>query len=83
MGIEYAWKNWRFNRVLWARMMARAIEIHGVHDIAEMLVIDAATMESWSKNRYYRGFNYPSMTNFIAVCNLLDIDPRSCFELEE
>jgi len=83
MGIEYAWKDWKFNRALWALLMERAIKVHDVDDLAEMLDVSTTSIVFWAQNRYTKPFAYPSMTNFLAVCNLLDIDPRKMFELEE
>jgi len=82
MGIEYKWIDWGFNRDLWAESIAKAIELHGILDLAEMLAIDPTTLDSWAKNRYYKGFNYPSMTNFIKVVNLLNLNPARFWALE-
>jgi len=83
MGIEYKWLDWNFNRDLWAETVSKAIDAHGLLDLAEMLDIDHSSLGSWAKNRYYKGFNYPSMTNFLKVVNLLNLNPAHFWALEQ
>jgi hypothetical protein len=51
--------------------------------LAAMLGLDASTVNNWKNHaRSNTETPYPSMTNFLKVCNLLDLDPREYFVLE-
>ncbi len=83
MGIEYKWVNWTFDRVLWSEVIKSAIEKYGIDDLAEISEVSTSTLYNWSIGRYQRGFEWPHMVNFLKLTNLLDLDPRKFFALEE
>lgn len=51
---------------------------------AEILGVHSSTLRNWRNNAHRNTlFPYPNMTNFLTVCNLLDLDPRNFFVLAE
>jgi hypothetical protein len=42
-----------------------------------------ATIVNWANGNYKSEFPWPHMLNLLKVCNLLDLDPRAFFILEE
>lgn len=69
-----------------AGFAAELKEIHqdDLKDFAEVIGIDHSTLENWRSGSYVkRGTPFPSMGNFIAACNWLDLDPRAFFILED
>jgi len=83
MGIEYKWVNWTFDRALWSETMDRAIEKYGIEDLAEIAELDASTLNNWANGRYKGAFKWPHMVNFLKLTNLLDLDPRKFYCLED
>jgi len=81
--MEYKWVDWIFNKRLWAQVINRAVEVHGLSELAELIEVSETTLTFWGQMRYKDGFEWPHMSNFLKVTNLLDLDPRRFFELEE
>jgi len=51
--------------------------------LAGVIGVSPSTMENWASDVYHNAnFPYPNMSNFLAVCNALDLDPRDFFVLE-
>lgn len=73
---------WTFDTKAWGAAINEAREALG-KDLPEFLQVDRATSENWGKERYTGTFTWPSMGNFLRVCNLLDLDVRDFFILEE
>ncbi len=80
--MEYKWVDWTFNTDLWSKTIARAIELYGKDDFAEICGLSDTTVYNWSVGRYTEGFNWPSMHNFLKITNLLDLNPMKFFVLE-
>lgn len=79
----YKYVNYEFNFAFWSQTVARAIESHGVQVLAELLEVSEEILINWSKGRYTETFAYPRMTNFLKVCNLLEIEPLQFFTTSE
>lgn len=75
--------DWTFDKEAWGRAMKKAIYEVGLHTLAEAIGVTPSAVQTWRDARYTEGHEHPSMTNFIVVCNLLDLDPRTFFILEE
>lgn len=72
-----------FDSAAWAKLVQRACDEIGTDTVADMLGVTTSCIKHWRKNEFPAGFEYPSMTNFIRACNLLDADPRAFFVLGE
>lgn len=85
---------WVFDTEAWGLLVGRAREaialaehdgdeVVGLIDLAELLGVSTAIIDQWEKRIYYKGFEYPQMTNLIKLCQLMDFDPRNLFCIEE
>jgi hypothetical protein len=72
---------WNFNHALWSASMATIIEQMGVEFMAEYLGLSESILNSWARGRYAEGFQHPSMSNFLKVCDSVDLDPSEFFVL--
>lgn len=72
-----------FDSAAWAIIVQRACDMIDIQVLADMLGVSVGCVKHWRNNKYPDGFEYPSMTNFIRACNLLDADPRDFFVLRE
>jgi len=53
-------------------------------ELAEIAEIDVTTLRNWMNGHYDRSkWPHPHMSNFLRVCNWLDLDPRDYFVLGE
>lgn len=71
--------SWEFHSALWAETIADAIKTHGAETIAELLDMTQGGLEAWGEERWTENYRYPRMTNFLKVCNLLDLQPSHFF----
>lgn len=83
MNIQYRIEPWDFNRELWASVITKAVEDLGVKDFAAIIGVDVATVNNWSHIEKREGYRWPSMQNFVAVVNALDLYPGDFFILGE
>lgn len=83
MNVHYKWVNWNFDSALWASSIRHACDEHGLKEIAGMLSLSETTLINWKNGNYTEGFKYPNMTNFLQVCNLLDLEPETFFTVQE
>lgn len=74
--------SWAFDTKAWGTAISTAREALG-KSLPEFLEVDRASCENWEKGRYTGDFRWPSMKNFFKICNLLDLDPRDFFILED
>jgi len=51
--------------------------------IAKLLGITRSGVDHWIRQDMKAEFAHPRMSNFIATCNWLDLDPRQFFILED
>lgn len=83
MGAIYKNVKFRFHKELWAAFCEQAIKKHGLSDIAEMIAVDEATIKSWINQYYKDAYPHPSMTKFIDLCGLMDVDPGEFFTIQD
>lgn len=83
MGIQYINANWQFDGERFSEAVARAKDNYGVSDLAEMLELSEDSIEHWARGIYNPSNPYPNMTNFLAVCNLLNLNPSLYFWVGE
>jgi len=80
--IKYRVVYFKFDEVRFAAVL-RAMKPDELAMIAEMLELSQGAVWHWLNPRVETGYAHPRMSNFIAVCNLLDLDPRDFFIIEE
>lgn len=83
MAIYQKLVQWTFNHALWSASIATINEQMGVEFMAEYLGLSESILKSWAKGRYSEGFQHPSMSNFLKVCDSADLDPSEFFVLED
>ena len=81
MTITYKNVPFRFDGGLWADFVKVACERHGLEDVAELIEVHPNTLKGWIRRRHKMGFEHPSMSNFLALCALLDVDPGQFFTI--
>lgn len=83
MTTEYRVISFKFDAEKWAQTVTRAVQEVGLEHMAALCGMSTNGIKHWANNQYPMGFAYPSMTNFLLACNLMDADPRQFFILEE
>jgi len=84
MGINYKLMEWRFNWSAWGAGLRDLMTDTEVETWAELLEVHETTIARWRQGvNHNKRFPYPNMTNFLKVCNALEINPSDMFELVE
>lgn len=83
MSVIYINANWIFDGERFGKAVQRAVDNHGLSDMAEMLDVSESTVSNWANGLWKPEFPYPNMTNFLCVCNLLDLHPCIFFWVGE
>lgn len=72
-----------FDLKAWSEAL-KTVDAEWHEELCEIAGINRVTLRNWLSGNYEkRDFKHPSMSNFLNVCNWLDIDPRDMFKLEE
>lgn len=80
--MRYVLLNFKFDMDKFAATLRTCVQ--GDNDVfSEAIGVDRSTLANWMAHRYRGKFAHPSMSNFIAACNWLDLDPRDFFVLDE
>jgi len=80
---RYAVVSWEFNRLGWTDAVRQAIKYIGIDMLADVTGLSKSSLVNWSNGKYHPAASYPNMTNFLAICNILDLDVRDMFQLED
>lgn len=73
-----------FDREKWAVLVCTFISFfETIREAAVMAETSDTALHTWSKNNMSDKFPYPSMTNFLKICNLMDADPKDFFKVGE
>jgi DNA-binding XRE family transcriptional regulator len=83
MVTKYKLVDWSFDSALWSSSVRNAADEIGTKDLAQLLDVSPTTIVNWANGNYKSEFPWPHMLNLLKVCNLLDLDPRAFFILEE
>jgi hypothetical protein len=85
MVTKYKLLNWEFNKGAWAQALILSVDLLGIEFVAGVLQVSKFTVHNWIKmpQSAYGDFPHPSMSNFLHACNMLDLDPREFFILED
>jgi len=73
---------WTFHTNAWSQAITNAAREIGP-ELGELLGVDKATVSNWSRNKWTGQLQWPNMSNFLRVCDLLDLDPREFFIYED
>lgn len=80
MTIRYTNSDWAFNSELFAEHL-QSMSDDDIAAAAEIMDVSPPAIARWRKGNYTSEYNFPRMSNFINLCNLLDLDPRDYFTL--
>jgi len=83
MVTKYKFVNYEFNFDVWSSTMRLLVERGDAPVVSELLGMSESIIINWAKGRWTEGFKYPNMTNFLKVCNLLEIEPLQFFTTSE
>lgn len=79
---QYKIVNWKFDGQKLAETLA-TLSRDEMDTVREVMGVSDGAMWHWRNNSYVPPFEYPNMTNFLTLCNWLDLDPREFFILED
>jgi len=82
MATKHIVANWTFNGNAFAEALRNSVNKGDFKALAELLEVSETTVARWATDTHHSAFPHPSMGNFIKVCNILDLDPRSFWELD-
>lgn len=79
--ITYKNVKWVFDARGFAARVSGDVSQHGMDFVAGVLGMTDAGVKGWVQmsGPAYEKFPHPSMTNFMAWCNVFDHDPREFF----
>lgn len=81
MATKYVLLDWSFDAEKFSEVLS-ALDPETLQTCQEMMGVSRAAIYHWRTGKYGHDKTYPNMTNFVALCNLLDLDPRDFFTLE-
>lgn len=81
--VKASYIDFKFDTGMWARTIANWADVVGVDFISEAIEADPGTIRAWMRASFKSSYPYPSMTLFMRACNLLDLDPRQFFVMDE
>lgn len=81
MGTKYVSVPKKFDTVAWSSLINRLINMFETMTEASAIAgVHPTTLGNWRDQNYGdEGFNHPSMSNFLRICNLMDADPADFF----
>jgi len=78
---QYKVVNWQFDSALLAKKLS-ALDRDMLDTLMEIVGVSYGGIWHWKNNTYPEGVNYPNMSNFLKLCDALDLDPREFFILD-
>jgi len=73
--------DWQFDAERWAADLKKQRDVDLVA-ASELSGLTAGAWWAWLNPKKGKPFQHPNMSNFIKVCNLLQLDPREYFCLK-
>lgn len=84
MTIKYKLYEYAFDWQAWAASLQELIAVNEVDTWAELLDVHTNTLSRWRSGKAWnKNTPYPNMTNFLKVCNALEIAPHEYFKMVE
>jgi len=81
MGIQYKIEDWQFDSAELAETLTD-LPVEMLSFLEGYLDVSHGAIWHWKNNVYPAGVNYPNMSNFLKLCDALDLDPREFFILD-
>jgi len=81
MTIKYRVVSWQFDSAKLAEILSD-LPVEMLSFLEGYLDVSNGAIWHWKNNVYPVGVNYPNMSNFLKLCDALDLDPREFFILE-
>lgn len=81
MSVRYRNYDWVFDKYRWAEVL-RGQDNQDLVAAQELSGLTAAGWWHWLNPKQGTTYEQPGMKNFLAVCNLLHLDPREFFCLD-
>jgi hypothetical protein len=72
-----------FDKAKWSDLIAWLNEDFTYDEMVELTGVTVSCLKQWQRLQYKGEFQYPSMTNVLRVCNLLDFNPSKLFKVED
>jgi len=82
MTTKYRLAPMKFDTLKWSKTIA-AIPVRDRDDFGYAIGVAGGTLKTWANLKQIAQFPFPSMNAFINACNMLDLDPRDFFILED
>lgn len=74
----------KFDSEKWANLIVQLVAMfETVKEAATMTETSDTALHTWMRENFSGEFRYPNMTNFLRICNLMDVDPADFFTWEE
>lgn len=78
----YKQVEWTFDIKAWSAALSR-LPMDEIKIIAELCDLTPSAFYNWMHPERVRGFAYPNMTNFLKICNALDLRPSDFFTTKD
>lgn len=72
-----------FDKHMWSLTLSRMADDFTHEEMAQLVDVTSSCIKQWINMKFKGDFQYPSMTNVIKVCNLMDITPALMFKVSE
>lgn len=83
MGTKYVSVPKKFDTVKWSALINSLCNMFDtIKEAAIIAQVSDTTLITWRDASYADGFEHPNMSNFIRICNLMDVDPSEFFTWE-
>lgn len=72
-----------FDKSMWSLTLLRMAEDFTYDEMGQLVGVTTSCVKQWVNMKFTGDFQYPSMTNVIKVCNLMDITPALMFKVSD
>lgn len=83
MNIRYSLVNWVFHQTAFASAILLMHDTFTWIELGGLLGVSKSTVNNWANGNFSEQFPHQHMSNLLIVCNMLDLDPREFFILED
>lgn len=83
MNTTYKFVVWAFDTARFASAVKDLHEHFSWAELSQLLDVSKSTLNNWANGNFSPEFPFPHMSNFLHICNELDLDPREFFVIEE
>ncbi len=74
---------WSFNGARLQAAIAELLEYFKPAELAQLIGVTPTTISHWKNANWTDEYSHPNMSNFLIICNELDLDPREFFSQED